>query len=61
MWNHNIQGAWCFGDVRITSNNIMHAITDFMVFVLPLPAAWKLKIHWKEKVALIGVFSLGFL
>jgi len=29
--------------------------------VLPLPVLWKPNICWKQKIALIGVFLLGFL
>lgn len=31
-----------------------------MIFCLPIPALVKLQIHWRAKVALLGVFSLGF-
>lgn len=60
VWNPSVPG-WCLEASRVASNSIIHIVTDFMIFVLPLPALWKLNIYWKEKIALIGVFSLGFL
>jgi hypothetical protein len=42
-------------------NSIMHIITDFIIFALPLPVLVKLRINKKQKVGLIAVFSLGFL
>ncbi|KAK3681816.1 hypothetical protein B0T22DRAFT_349428, partial [Podospora appendiculata] len=35
-------------------------ITDVAVFVLPLPAIWKLKMRRQYKFLLLGVFCLGF-
>ncbi|KAK2002933.1 hypothetical protein LX36DRAFT_567286 [Colletotrichum falcatum] len=35
--------------------------TDLVIFLLPLPALYKLKIPRSQKVYLIGIFSLGFL
>ena len=35
-------------------------VTDVIVFVLPLPALSRLNLRKGQKVALIGVFSLGF-
>jgi hypothetical protein len=60
VWNPNVHG-WCLDRSRVTSNIIIHIVTDFMIFALPLPALWKLNIYWKQKTALIAVFSLGFL
>lgn len=35
-------------------------VTDVIVFVVPLPALSRLKLHKNQKLALIGVFCLGF-
>jgi hypothetical protein len=36
-------------------------ITDVAVFVLPIPAIWKLQLAKPQKVFLFGIFGLGFL
>lgn len=35
-------------------------ITDVMIFIIPLPALGSLKLRRNQKLALIGVFCLGF-
>ncbi|TLS31201.1 hypothetical protein PpBr36_02175 [Pyricularia pennisetigena] len=37
-----------------------HIGTDIIVFALPLPALWKLRINGPQKLVLLGIFSLGF-
>jgi len=40
----------------------MSIITDFVVFLVPLPTIWKLRIpNKKQKALLLLLFSLGFL
>lgn len=36
-------------------------ITDIIIFALPIPVVWKLKMPRTERLSLIGVFCLGFL
>jgi hypothetical protein len=36
-------------------------VTDFAVFCLPIPTLWKLRMPRGQKVALLGIFGLGFL
>ncbi len=42
-------------------NSAGNVITDFAVFCLPLPTIWKLRLPKGQKIALIGIFCLGFL
>jgi len=42
-------------------NSVLHVLTDFMIFLLPIPALVNLRVPRRAKVALLGVFSLGFL
>ena len=42
-------------------NSAGNVITDFAVFCLPLPTLWKLRLPRNQKIALIGIFCLGFL
>ncbi|KAL8314957.1 hypothetical protein RB601_002667 [Gaeumannomyces tritici] len=34
--------------------------TDFAIFCIPLPAAWRLQLRARQKVMVLGIFSLGF-
>ncbi|KAK1999429.1 hypothetical protein LX36DRAFT_574289 [Colletotrichum falcatum] len=36
-------------------------ITDVAVFALPMPIFWHLRLQRKQKILLMGIFSLGFL
>ena len=35
-------------------------MTDFLVYVLPLPTLFRLRLHLRQRIALMVVFSLGF-
>lgn len=36
-------------------------VTDFVVLCLPIPYVWKLKTNQSNKIALTGIFGVGFL
>ena len=60
LWNPEVKGT-CLGvDVTI-SNSVLHIVTDFFIFLLPIPALAKLNINRNQKIGLLVVFSLGFL
>lgn len=60
LWDPRIEG-WCLGLTTVLGNAILHIITDFMIFLLPMPVLVKLKLRKKQKILLVGVFALGFL
>lgn len=60
IWDPDVTGT-CLGLAVTIGNSVLHIITDFFIFILPLPALAKLKINKKQKIGLILVFSLGFL
>jgi len=47
--------------VIIISSAIVSAVQDFVACGLPMILFWKLRIPMKQKFALGGIFSLGFL
>ncbi|KAK4231619.1 hypothetical protein QBC38DRAFT_440010 [Podospora fimiseda] len=60
FWDKTIQGATCIPNLpQWYINAAGNIITDLAVFVLPLPALWKLTLPNAQKYFLIGVFSLG--
>ncbi len=60
LWDPEVKGS-CLGLASTMGNSVMHIITDFIVFALPIPTLAKLKINKKQKIGLMMVFSLGFL
>jgi hypothetical protein len=59
LWDPEVKGT-CLGLGVTLGNSIMHIITDFVIFALPLPTLAKLKLHKRQKIGLLLVFSLGF-
>jgi hypothetical protein len=43
------------------SMGVLNVVTDVVIFILPLPLLQKLTLPTSQKMALIGVFSLGLL
>ncbi len=60
LWNDAVHGS-CLGLSVTIGNSVLHIITDFFIFLLPIPTLIKLKINKKQKIGLVVVFSLGFL
>ncbi|KAK1753616.1 hypothetical protein QBC47DRAFT_415394 [Echria macrotheca] len=58
-WDLSVQGK-CLGLASALGNSIIHILTDFIIFALPLPVVVSLRIHRKQKIALMAVFCLGF-
>ena len=50
-------------DVLLTFylTSIMNIVTDFLVFILPVPAVRKLALPRNQKIIVISIFGLGFL
>lgn len=54
--------TYCFDTAELElAYGVSDVITDLMVLVTPIPIIWKLQMSSAQKVALSGVFLLGFL
>lgn len=40
--------------------SITNVITDFMTTVVPMPLIWKLQLARRQRLAVIGIFAIGF-
>jgi len=61
FWDSSV-GATCIPNIpQWYINAAGNIITDVAVFVLPLPALWKLNLARPQKLILMGIFCLGFL
>jgi hypothetical protein len=60
VWDPSVKG-WCLGLGLQLGNSILHVVTDFVIFILPLPVLFKLQLNRRKKIGLMLVFSIGFL
>lgn len=54
--------SWCLATLPIwTFMSVASLISDFAIFVIPLPSLWKLPLPLRQKLFVCGIFGLGFL
>ncbi|KLU82113.1 hypothetical protein MAPG_01190 [Magnaporthiopsis poae ATCC 64411] len=53
-------GALCQSEQIWWFNNGLHVATDFFIFALPLPVIWNLRLPWRQRLAVVALFALGF-
>lgn len=58
-WNPSIEGKCANRTATWLYNAIMNIITDFMIFLLPVPVVKSLQLPTKQKALLIGIFGVG--
>ncbi len=64
-----LQASWDAGVLAVCGNQtaawvwtaVTNVVTDVVVLVLPIRGVWTLRLPRKIKIALMGVFGLGFL
>ncbi len=63
VWDPTLRPASCIDFLAFwLTYAAIHILTDFVIFALPLPPLLNLMCITKaQKIALVGVFSLGFL
>ncbi|KAK4156609.1 hypothetical protein C8A00DRAFT_12471 [Chaetomidium leptoderma] len=59
VWDKTIEGKCLSLHVKYGSS-YAHVITDFMIFVLPIPFVISLKLGRRQKIGLMLVFCVGF-
>ena len=61
-WDHTIEDAKC-GNQRAgwLGTGVANIITDVIILSLPMPSVWDLQLPTRTKVAVLGVFGLGFM
>ncbi|KAK4173306.1 hypothetical protein QBC36DRAFT_59647 [Triangularia setosa] len=60
-WDFTVEKKYCHGQNIWWSNTGMHMVTDFLIFLLPMPVVWSIRLPRRQKLALSGVFGFGFL
>ncbi len=61
FWDTSISPATCHPQAYWLSNQYLFITTDFLIFFLPIPVVWRLKIRWSQKLLLLFLFAMGFL
>lgn len=50
----------CLGLKTVSyTTSVFHIVTDFAIWVAPMPLIWHLQLPKAQKIGLFGVFSLG--
>ncbi|VBB71378.1 Putative protein of unknown function [Podospora comata] len=60
-WDFTVEKKYCHAQSVWWSNTGMHMVTDFLIFLLPMPVVWSIRLPRRQKLALSGVFGFGFL
>ena len=60
-WNRGIIGGTC-GDLEAAyiAAGVINLCTDLIVLCLPIPMLWGLQLPLQTRIALLGVFGVGF-
>lgn len=60
-WNSHIKGACVYKHGYYLGTSVPNIVCDFVLLLLPMPPLWKLHIKWSHKIAVVGIFFLGYL
>lgn len=61
FWDNTVKAKCIPNFPQFYINAAGNIVTDLAVFIMPLPALWKLVLPKAQKYFLVGIFSLGFL
>ncbi len=56
-----LQGAYCHSKDIYWANTYLHIITDFLIYLLPMPVIMRARFPRKQKILLFVLFAFGFL
>lgn len=61
-WNFFMprENVYCHAQAFWWANTGMHMVTDFLIFLLPMPIVWGITLPRRQKFILFGIFGLGF-
>jgi len=60
FWDPKVRGE-CKPGAYMWASIGLHIATDFLIFCIPLPAVYKMRLPWRRKLGLALLFALGFL
>ncbi|KAK0661212.1 hypothetical protein QBC41DRAFT_285943 [Cercophora samala] len=61
LWDPRYQaGSYCHPDAVWWANTSLGIVTDFSIFLIPIPMIMPLKLPRRQKIAVTAVFAVGF-
>jgi len=60
-WDMRVPATFCHVQNVWWANLGMLMVTDFLIFLLPIPVVWSLKLPKRQKYILVAIFGLAFL
>jgi hypothetical protein len=61
LWDPSVTGQCHVSPVYLWLAIILHIVTDFMIFALPMPVVARMTVPLVQKIMLLFIFALGFL
>lgn len=61
FWDGSVQATYCHSNEVYYGLTGVQIVTDFLIFLLPLPVVWSIRAPKDQKIVLSIVFSFGFL
>ena len=58
-WNSTIEGHCGNRTTALEAVGILNLITDFFIFLLPMPVLWGLQLPVGKKIGLTATFGIG--
>ncbi|KAK4646955.1 uncharacterized protein QC761_100170 [Podospora bellae-mahoneyi] len=56
-WDFTVEKKYCHAQSVWWSNTGMHMVTDFLIFLLPMPVVWSIRLPRRQKLALSGCLT----
>jgi hypothetical protein len=60
FWDPTVQGT-CHSNIWWWSISGVHMVTDFLIYLLPTPVIWTLRLRTRQKIMMYFIFAFGFL
>lgn len=61
FWDRKVEPTFCWPQAAWWANVGLHMATDFLIFLLPIPIIFSMRIRWQQKLLLYSLFAFGFL
>lgn len=59
FWNHELPGHCVNTPVLIRLASMFPMLTDFAIYIMPMPVIWRLQMTVRRKIELTLVFAIG--
>lgn len=59
IWDKSIPGTCINTSILLDTSGLFNTVTDVIMLLLPVKAVWSLKLKFKQKVLVVGVFTFG--